>query len=102
MRKLLAKDIAPFTKIISKMELKESIKSMFGSSDKDKGQMISELIWGIIENYHKSEQELYVFLAGLEGKTKEEISELELSEFIDLIKELFSEKNMSFFKFAAK
>lgn len=116
MRTLLAKDIAPFTKILKKMELKESIKGMFVNSknsdtkednsdtkeDKNNGQMISELIWGIIENYYKAEQELFVFIADLEGKTKEEIADLSLNEFINLIKELFSEKNMSFFKSAAK
>lgn len=109
MRKLRAKDIAPFIKILAKMELKESIKSMFSSGNKkenenenENGQMVSELIWGIIENYHKAENEFFEFLASLEDKTKEEISELELSEFIELIKELFSEKNIPFFKFAVK
>jgi len=102
MRTLIAKDIAPFTKIIAKMELKESIKEMFANSAKDKGQMISELIWGIVENYSKAEQELFVFLADLENKTKEEISELPLTDFINLITELFSEKNLPFFKSAAK
>lgn len=102
MRTLLAKDIAPFTKIIAKMELKESIKGMFANADKDRGQMVSELIWGIVENYHKAEQDLFTFLGELEGKTKEEISELPLSEFINLITELFDEKNLPFFKLAAK
>ena len=102
MRALLAKDIAPFTKILTKMELKESIKSMFANANKDRGQMISELIWGIIENYYKAEQDFFVFIADLEGKTTDEISNLPLNEFIDLIKELFSEKNLPFFKSAAK
>jgi len=102
MRTLLAKDIAPFTKIIAKMELKESIKAMFSNSDKDRGSMVSELIWGIIENYYKAEQDFFIFIADLEGKTKEEISTLPLDDFINLIKELFSEKNMSFFKSAVR
>jgi len=110
MRTLLAKDIAPFTKIIAKMELKESIKAMFKPKEKDEngndinnsGQMISELIWGIIENYYKVEQEFFEFMAGLNEKTVEEISNLPLDEFANLIKELFSEKNMSFFKSAVR
>jgi len=102
MRTLLAKDISPFTKILSKMELKESIKGMFANSDGNKGQMVSELIWGVIENYHKAEHDLFFFLAALEDKTQEEISELPLSDFINLITELFSEKNLPFFKSAAK
>ena len=102
MRTLIAKDIAPFTKILAKMELKESIKGMFVNSNSEKGQMISELIWGIVENYYKAEQDFFSFLADLESKTIEEISILPLDEFINLIKELFSEKNMSFFKSAVR
>ena len=45
MRTLLAKDISPFTKILSKMELKESLKGMFEKSEKGNGEMISELIF---------------------------------------------------------
>lgn len=102
MRTIIAKDIAPFTRILSKMELKESIKNMFANSNKDRGQMVSELIWGIIENYSKAEDDLFIFLASLENKTKDEISELPLDTFINLITELFSEKNLPFFKLAAK
>jgi hypothetical protein len=110
MRTLLAKDIAPFTKIIAKMELKESIKAMFKPKEKDEngneinngGQMISELIWGIIENYYKAEQDFFLFMADLNEKTAEEISTLPLDDFINLIKELFSEKNLSFFRSAVR
>jgi hypothetical protein len=102
MRTLLAKDIAPFTKIIAKMELKESIKAMFSNNEEGRGQMVSELIWGIIENYYKVEQDFFAFMANLEGKSIEDISNLPLDEFTNLIKELFSEKNMPFFKSAAR
>lgn len=105
MRALLAKDLAPFTKIIAKMELRDSIKSMFADSKKDKderGKMVTELIWGVIENYHKVEKEFFEFLASLKGKTSEEIAELPLPEFVNLVTELFGEKNLPFFKSAAK
>jgi hypothetical protein len=111
MRTLKAKDIAPFTKIIAKMELKDTIKNMFTKTEsnentegkkKSNGSMVSELIWGIVENYHKCESEFFAFLAGLEGKTTDEIAELPISDFIDLITSLFSEENISFFKSAAK
>ena len=101
MRNLLARDIAPFTKILAKMEIKDSIKAMFGSN-KEQGEMVSELVWAVIENYHKTEKEFISFLAGLEEKKPDEISGLPISEFIDLVKELFSEKNFPFFKSAAK
>jgi hypothetical protein len=102
MRTLLAKDIAPFTKILSKMELKESLKGMFEKSEKGNGEMISELIWGITENYYKAEKEFFAFLADLDGKTIDEISELPLPDFINLLTEIFNNKNLPFFKFAAK
>lgn len=101
MRELKAKDIAPFTKILAKMELKETMKGMFKDSA-EKGEMISALIWGIVENYHKSEKDFFKFLSELEGKSSDEIAELPLSEFIALITELFSDKNLFFFKLAAK
>jgi len=101
MRVLMAKDIAPFTKILAKMELKESIKSMFKDS-KEKGEMVSEIVWGVIENYGKAEKELFAFIADLEGKKPDEIAELPLPDFINIITELFSEKNLPFFKSAAK
>ena len=102
MRTLLAKDIAPFTKILAKMELKESIKGMFSNKEQERGSMISELIWGIVENYYKVENDFFAFLADLEGKTSEEIANLPLSDFINLVTKLFSEKNMPFFKSAVK
>lgn len=101
MRQILAKDIAPFTKLIAKMKLKDSIKIMFSGSEKQ-GEMVSEIIWGIIENYSKVEQEFYIFLGSLEGKKPEEIAELPLPDFINLVTELFNEKNLPFFKSAAK
>jgi hypothetical protein len=81
------------------MEVKESIKVIFAGS-KQQGEMVSEFVWAIIENYHKAEKEFFNFLADLESKTPDEIGELPLPDFIDLIKELFSEKNFPFFKSA--
>lgn len=101
MRSLITKDVATFTKVLAKMEMKEAIKNMFSNS-KEKGDMIAELIWGVIENYYKAEQEFLAFIADLEEKTLDEISNLPLDDFINLIKELFSEKNMSFFKSAVR
>ena len=102
MRQLIAKDIAPFTKILKKMDLKESIKTTFDGTNTEKGEMVSELIWAVIENYHKAEKEFFSFLAKLENKKIEEIEQLPLAEFIALIQELFSAKNLPFFKLAAK
>lgn len=103
MRNLLARDIAPFTKILAKMDIKESIKAIFGGN-KEQGEMVSELVWAVIENYHKAEKEFFAFLADLqeEKTTKLQVENLPIPEFIDLVKELFGEKNFPFFKSAAK
>ncbi len=101
MRALLAKDIAPFTKVLAKMELHDTIKAMFtkkGDTVDREGEMVSTLLSGIIENYHKVEGELFAFIANLESKTVEEIAEMPLSDFIQLLTELFSEKNLPFLK----
>jgi len=113
MRALKAKDIAPFTKILVKMGLKENIKAMFVTSVGDKAdkkkdggispaELTTELVWGVIENYHKAEKEFFEFLANLEGVPPEAISELPLSDFIELVKELVSPKNLPFFNIALK
>lgn len=109
MRALLGKDLAPFTKVLAKMELRDLTKTIFkewtkkkeGKEQRDLGVLASDLVWGIVENYHKAETEVFEFLAGLEGKTGADIGNLPLPEFIGLISELFSEKNLPFFKSAA-
>lgn len=101
MRSLKAKDIGPFIRIIGKMELKEVVRNMF-NGQKEQGEMVTELVWGIVENYHKVESDLFKFLGELEGKTAKEIADLPVSEFIDLLMALFSKENLPFFKLAAK
>jgi hypothetical protein len=107
MRKLLAKDIGPFTKVLVKMELKESLKEFFRDKTKDKkakepGEVATDLVWLILENYPKAENDFFAFLAGLEGKTAEEIAELPAADFINLMTELFSGENFPFFKSAVQ
>lgn len=110
MRALLAKDIAPFTKVIVKMELKDLLKGIFKDKSKNQekgkkkeeepGELATDLIWGILENYYKAEQEFFAFLAGIEDKTADEIANLPAADFINLVTELLSEKNFPFFKSA--
>jgi hypothetical protein len=101
MRKLKAKDIAPFTKIISKMEMKDTIKTMFCGEHKD-GEMVSEFVIGFIDNFPKAEKDLFEFLGELEGKPADDIAELDLSELINLVTSLFSGENIPFFKSVSK
>jgi hypothetical protein len=106
MRKLKAKDIAPFTKIIAKMELKDTLKATFGNAvngeKTTKGSLVADLIWGIVENYGKAENDFFAFLADVNETTPDAISDMDLSDFIKLLQDLFSGDNISFFKSAAK
>jgi hypothetical protein len=102
MRKLLAKDIAPFTKILAKMELKDVIKSVFSNSKKERGSVTAELVYGIIENYYKAENDFLKFLSNIDGRSPEELGNLTIAEFADVLKELFDGENLDFFKSAAK
>ena len=116
MRKLKASDIAPFTKIIAKMEIKDAIKGLFNkiraaqtiekevdaTPETGENDIVIELVWGVIENYHKAEKEFFAFLGNIEDRPPEEIADLDIPAFIELLKELFSEDNLSFFKSAAK
>jgi len=99
MRDLKAKDLAPFIKILAAMELREALKGMF-SEDRSRGAMIAELIAAVLENYEKADQALIAFIAELNGATPEETADLPMGDFIGAIQELFSEKNLPFFKSA--
>jgi len=106
MRSLKARDIAPFTKILAKMEIKDSLKTVFGNAVNGEkmtgGALTAELLGIVIENYYKAEKEFFAFIADLNGTTSAEISDMDLPDFINLIKELFSAENMGFFKSAVK
>ncbi|MDD5502478.1 MAG: hypothetical protein PHH26_03320, partial [Candidatus Thermoplasmatota archaeon] len=60
------------------------------------------LLLGVLENYHKVEQDLFAFLGSLEGKSTDEIADMPLPDFINLLTELFGEKNLPFFKSLVK
>jgi len=102
LRKLEAKDIAPMASIISKIGMKE-IKACFSSDDimgmvRSKnaddaavavGLTIGFDIAGIIlGNYEKCQDDIFRFLAGLSGKSKEEIANLPLDSFTEIIVEV--------------
>lgn len=101
MRKLTAKDIAPFAKILSKIGVRDTVKSMFSGGKTEDGEMISELVCGLIENYPKAENDLFEFIGELTGKTVEEMKETDIDEFVELISELVSGEMRPFLKLAS-
>lgn len=101
LRKLCAKDIFVMVKIISKIGISE-FKNCFKStsvSEKIKSNMdfstiglevIIEMVGIVLGNLPKCESDIYSFLADLSGKKSKEISELDMSEFAEMIKEVLA------------
>ena len=112
MRKLLAKDAFKLIKIIKKLDLKTALKEMYSSKkvkDKDSNedetnrQLGLDIAFVIIENMDAAENEIFELLASVSDKTVNEIRELELSELIAMIRDIFVENDLaSFFKSAVK
>jgi hypothetical protein len=105
MRQLLAKDIAPFAKMLADAELKPILKDTFFGEKKAEGnkELVIELIYKLLESSEKVMASLFKFIAHMEDKAPSDIEQLPMDEFVGLLKELFGDKNFgSFFKFAAK
>jgi hypothetical protein len=103
MRELKAKDIAPFTKILSKIGAKDILSEVLKERESENlngRELIASLIGSVIENYYKAEDDFLTFISNLDGRTKEEISDLPIGEFISLINEAIP-KDLGFFKSAA-
>jgi hypothetical protein len=84
-RKVKGKDIFKISKILKKMNLDFSKYDFKG---KDNFKMGIQLIKDIFENIHLAENEFNEFLADLSGIKKEEISELGLKEYKELLFQL--------------
>lgn len=105
MRAIIARDIAPFGKILAKTDLKPILKETFFGEKKPDGnnELMIELVYKLLESTDKVMQGLFEFLAYLEERPIKEIEELPLDEFTELLMELFGNRNFgSFFKLAAK
>ena len=105
MRTLIAKDIIPMGKLLSKTDLKPMLKDLFFGEKKtqNNSELAIELAFQMLENIDKIANALFEFLAHIEEKPVQEIEELPLDELVELLKQLFGDKNFgSFFKLAAK
>lgn len=100
MRKLNFEDVFTITKIIKKMNIKNEIKECIGSvnkSDKSKSSVESlgiDIALIFIENVGNAEREVYSLFSSLTGKKVEEVKKLELTEIVDMIKELFTNEDV--------
>lgn len=116
MRGLQTKDLGLFSKIISKLEIKEEAKKLFVSIDpagksaeeieQEKNALEGELAFDVgmllIENYWKAEKDIHKLLANMTGKTIKEFEKLPLNELIKLLQELANDESFkSFFNLVA-
>lgn len=105
LRKLCAKDIFPFAKIISKIGIKQ-FQDCFTVDESDNlalsmsGLAVAlNVIDILLANLERVENEIYVFLAGVSGLTVEEIQNLDMDVFATMIIEIFQKKEFAdFFK----
>ena len=105
MRALITRDIIPMSKMLAKIELKPILKDVFFGEKKaeNNNELILELVSQLLENMDKIANSLFEFIAYLEEKQVTEIEEMPLDEFVEILKELFADKNFgSFFKLASK
>ena len=108
LRKLCAKDIFVMVKIISKIGISE-FKNCFKSpsvhskikSNMDFSAIGLEVIIGmvgtVLENLPRCEADIYSFLADLSGMKSNEISELGMSEFAELIEAVLTKEEFKDF-----
>lgn len=90
MRELKGKDIFTFSKILKKMDLKLE-------KQEDMQAVMIDIMKKAVENINLAEVEVNSFLADLENKSVEEIENLSLKEYIDLLKEFKNKEEIASF-----
>ena len=86
MRKLKGADVFKMSRILKKMNLKLEV-----GDTTTQMEMGVQFIQRILENMHLAESEICEFLSELVGTTPEELSELPLDEFLQVV-ELFKQQ----------
>ncbi len=109
LRALAAKDVFPMVKIISKIGINEFTKAFESdeikqlitavTSEEDAGDNDKLTVVGIsvaldvantvLVHLGSCEQEIYTFLSGVSGMTKQEIEELPMNTFFEMIVDVF-------------
>ena len=110
LRGLKASDVFMMTKIITKIGINE-IKNCFGSEEiknaingEEPGdatavgmKVMFELATLVVSHLSDCEREIYQFLASLSGMKTEEIAELPMTTFLDMILEVLRKEEFSDF-----
>lgn len=118
-REFKARDIAPMTRIISKIGLRQfagiidirSVMGIVGDGDADVSAeaaaqigvgVIIEAASVIIENFEKAENDLMLLMASLSGMKVEEVMDLSLADTMDLVYAIATHEGFSDFFTRAK
>lgn len=110
LRSLKASDVFLMTKIITKIGIKE-IKNCFSSDDIKNAingdetgdttavgmQVMFELASLVVSHLSDCEREIYQFLSALSGMKAEEIAELPMTTFFDMVMDVFRKEDFSDF-----
>ena len=101
MRNFKATDLFALSRILKKMNIKDEIKGLdidinAGTDKVDvKETVIIELIYIFLENIGLAEIEVYKFLADIEGRKVDDIKNLEIDEFIDILRDVFNNEGFT-------
>jgi hypothetical protein len=98
-RGLKTRDIIPMARILSKMQLKDKVKTLMLDTKEDVDQFDAgfNLFEEILANLHLAEKEIFDFLGGLAGISGEELAELDIDVFFDLMAQLKNSKGIANF-----
>lgn len=124
LRDLCAKDIFPMVKIIKKIGLKdicecfnvEEIKATVKPSDEDGAEknsdgiaetvgitIVLKIVDVILENLSAAEQEIFAFLAGIAGMSADDVGNMPMDVFFEMLVDIFKKKEfMGFMKAVSK
>lgn len=105
MRKLKTSDLFSISRILKKMNIKDEIKGLAKDitgatpEEKEKAQQSMEIDLAMlfVENIGSAEKEIYKFFADLTGKSTTDIENMDLNNFINLVKELFNQEGFASF-----
>lgn len=92
MRQLKFKDTFTVSRILKKMKIKPDVKD--GITQEEFGAAI---LFKFIENLGDAEEEVTAFLADLKGIKSEELSELDMDQFGEIIEEFKNLKGLQGF-----
>lgn len=101
MRKINTKDIFQLARIFKKINLKDlmvskttEINDVLDNNTMTTTQIGMNILFTIIENCPDAENEIYKFVANISGFTVDEVENMELEIFIEIIAEIIKENDL--------